>query len=423
MSELNETPSSAGYEKALSLLHNCCTPDGFLASTTDSANYRRIWARDGVILSLAALMTEDQELLHGVRATLTTLANHQGPHGEIPSNVDTMLERVSYGGTSGRVDSNLWFIIGCAEYYKASEDREFLEMVLPHVERVRFLLGAWEFNNRGLLYVPLAGDWADEYIQSGYILYDQLLYLQAQRSICSLHAELYGSEDHTLIEHLSRLRHLIRTNFWFNGEAEVVPDDAYHPVMYQRGSEAASKSLGKFWLPFFSPSGYGYRFDAFANVLASLFNVADERRRDIVDRYIQEKLLGEDNNYHLLPAFWPPIETHDEDWKHLQRTFSYSFKNNPYEFHNGGRWPMLTGFYVAALVKRAKTVEARRFLECIHQANALEKNGEDWVFPEFVHGKELTPCGTLHQGWSAAAAIIAEHALKGDSVFRIEDHD
>ncbi len=413
-----------GYEHALELLHRCCTPDGFLASITDRANYRRIWARDGVVLSLAALLTQDQELIHGVRSTLTTLAHYQGPHGEIPSNIDPLLERVSFGGSSGRVDSNLWFIIGCAEYYKATGDHDFLEMILPHIEKVRFLLGAWEFNNRGLIYVPQAGDWADEYIHTGYILYDQLLYLQAQRSICFLHAELSGSEDHTLIEHLSRLRHLIRTNYWFNGASvEVVPDDAYHPVMYQRGSVAAKKSLGKFWLPFFSPSGYGYRFDAFANVLASIFNVADERRRDIVDQYISENLLGEDGNDYLLPAFWPVIESQDEDWKHLQRTFSFSFRNNPYEFHNGGRWPMITGFYVAALAKRGKMEQAAEFLAGIHCANALEHDGQPWSFPEFIHGQKLTPCGTLHQGWSAGAAIIGEHTFRGERLFRIEDHD
>ena len=416
-------PFGEGYSKALELLQRSCTPDGFLASTTDSANYRRIWARDGVILSLAALLTGDTGLINGVRSTLETLATNQGPHGEIPSNVDTKLERVSYGGTSGRVDSNLWFIIGCTEYYKATGDSDFLEKILPRLEKVRFLLGAWEFNNRGLLYVPQAGDWADEYIHSGYILYDQLLYLQAQRSICSLHAELYGSEDHTLIDHLSRLRHLIRTNYWFNGAVELVPDDAYHTVMYQRGSQAAAKSLGKFWLPFFSPSGSGYRFDAFANVLASLFNVADERRRDIVDNYIAENLLGENADNYLLPAFWPVIESQDEDWKHLQRTFSYSFRNNPYEFHNGGRWPMITGFYVAALAKRGKHDVAQRFLQGVHRANALERDGESWSFPEFVHGMNNTSCGTLHQGWSAGAAIIGEHALRGEMPFRIEDHD
>ncbi len=418
-----DTAFGEPYQQAIRLLYRCSTPDGFLASTSDSANYRRIWARDGVIIGLAALISGERELQHTFRNTLLTLARHQGPHGEIPSNVDTMLERVSYGGTSGRVDSNLWFIIGCAEYWKASGDRDFLEQILPHIEKVRFLLGAWEFNTRGLIYVPQAGDWADEYIHSGYILYDQLLYLQAQRSICALHADLYGSEDHTLIERLSRLRHLIRSNYWFDNGHDEPPDDAYHPVMYQRGSQAAGQSAGKFWLPFFNPSGYGYRFDAFANVLASLFNVADERRRDIVHRYIEEQLPGGDGMGYLLPAFWPVIDTQDEDWKHLQRTFSFSFRNNPYEFHNGGRWPMLTGFHVAALARHGEQAAAKRFLAAIHTANALEADGEPWSFPEFVHGRDFTPHGTLHQGWSAAAAVIGEHALQGASLFRIEDHD
>jgi len=43
---------------------------------------------------------------------------------------------------------------------------------MPAIEKVVFLLGAWEFNNRGLLYVPATGDWADEYVHNGYILYD-----------------------------------------------------------------------------------------------------------------------------------------------------------------------------------------------------------------------------------------------------------
>ena len=151
-----------GYDRAVKVLTHCATVDGFLASPTDSANYRRIWARDGVIIGLAALLTGYHDLGETLKHTLQTLARYQGPHGEIPSNVDPVSQRVSYGGTTGRVDSNLWFVIGCGEYWHATGDEEFLEQMLPAIEKVRFLLGAWEFNNRGLLYVPQAGDWADE---------------------------------------------------------------------------------------------------------------------------------------------------------------------------------------------------------------------------------------------------------------------
>lgn len=100
----------------------------------------------------------------------------------------------------------------------------------------------------------------------------------------------------------------------------------------------------------FSPSGYGYRFDAFANVLASLLGVADDTQCNRVDAFIAEEINNAD--LPLLPAFHPVIEPVDEDWEELQVMFSYTFKNKPYEFQNGGLWPMVTGFYVVDLARR-----------------------------------------------------------------------
>ena len=156
--------NTQGYQKALELLYDCSRKEGFLASPTDNDNYRRIWGRDGVIVGLAALMSAEKDLIDTFRATLETLARNQGPHGEIPSNVDPQNGRVSYGGMAGRIDTDLWFVIGCGEYWKETEDESFIDQMLPAINKVHFLLGAWEYNNRGLLYVPATGDWADEYI-------------------------------------------------------------------------------------------------------------------------------------------------------------------------------------------------------------------------------------------------------------------
>lgn len=410
-----------GYERAKALLCECATPNGFLASPTDSANYRRVWARDGAIVALASLLTGEHELINATRATFLTLAEHQGPHGEIPSNVDTVADRVSYGGTAGRVDADLWFVIGCGEYWHASQDHEFIEAVLPALEKVRFLLGCWEFNARGLLYVPPTGDWADEYLQSGYVLYDQLLYLQAQRTFAAIHRHLHGGDDHVLQERISRLAHLIQDNYWFDEDGDAIPDDAYHEVLYDKGREAASPHCaGHHWLPFFSPHGYGYRFDAFANVLASLLDVADDDRREQVDMFIENNLVNEE--LALLPAFHPVIRPVDEDWQDLQMTFSYTFKNRPFEYHNGGLWPMLTGFYVADLASRGHEARAKRFLEAVHRANALVLDDVEWSFPEYVNGKTFEAGGTPHQAWSAAAAVIGQHCLEGARLFKLRDH-
>ncbi|MGD2075028.1 MAG: glycoside hydrolase 100 family protein [Gammaproteobacteria bacterium] len=410
-----------GYRRALDLMHACVTEDGFVASPTDSHNYRRIWGRDGSILALAALLSGEHALIESAKRTFATLAEYQGPHGEIPSNVDPVSGRISYGGTAGRVDADLWFIIGCGECWQATGDDAFLEPLVPAIEKVRFLLGAWEFNSRGLLYIPLTGDWADEYLHNGYVLYDQLLYLQVQRTLARMHAAVHGSSDHALLERISRLRHLIRANYWFTAD-DGVPDDAYHPVLYEKGRQAATPHCADHhWMPSFAPSGYGYRFDAFANVLAALLGVADARQCNRVDEFIAEELMQD--KLPLLPAFYPVIKPVDEDWQELQMMFSYTFKNRPFEFHNGGLWPLVTGFYVADLAARGRDEQARRYLGGLHRANALPMEGEDWSFPEYVHGQRLEAGGTRHQGWSAAAAVLGHHAVQGEAPFRIDDRE
>ena len=413
-----QSSKSDAYPQAIDLLHRCLTVDGFLASPSQQDNYRRIWARDGVIISLAALLTDDIELIRACKNTLKTLARYQGPYGEIPSNVDTVTDRVSYGGTTGRVDAGLWFIIGCAEYWMATGDDSFIEEMLPTLEKSRFLLGAWEFNSRGLIYVPQAGDWADEYLHAGYVLYDQLLYLQAQRSLYRIHTHIQQTDDHRFLERIAHLKHLIQDNYWFNDESPG--DNIYHEVLYEKGLQAAESCINNYWLPFFAPTGYGYRFDAFANILVSLFDVANEAQSEHVDSFIAGITPDE---ICLVPAFYPVIKPEDKDWKELQMIFSYSFKNNPYEFQNGGLWPMLTGFYVADLAQRGKQQIAENYLKGIDTANMMAYHKQEWSFPEYINGKNFTPGGTLMQGWSAAATLIGQHCLQGKTLFRIDGND
>jgi hypothetical protein len=405
-------------DRALSLVKKCITPHGFLANLNETDNYRRIWGRDGIIIGLAALMSEDENMTEAMCRTLETLARYQGPHGEIPSNVDPQSGRISYGGTTGRVDANLWFIIGCGEYWQATKDHDFIERLLPVIEKVAFLLGAWEFNNRGLLYVPATGDWADEYLHNGYILYDQLLYLQALRTLYHLHREVGRGGEDALQDKIGQLKRMIQANYWFGSE-DTIPDDVYHEILYKKGYKAADHCARRYWLPFFSPHGYGYRFDGLANVLASLLDVATSSRQQSVDAYIDQEIVTA--GIRLLPAFYPVIQPLDKDWEDLQMTFSYSFKNRPYEFHNGGLWAMITGFHVADLARREKTHLAITYLSGIHSANAMAMADRPWSFPEYVHGHDYTPGGRPHQCWSASAAMMGHYAIKGKEVFRIHE--
>jgi GH15 family glucan-1,4-alpha-glucosidase len=96
-----------------------------LASAQDISNYKRVWARDGVICGLAALASGDEELIATFRLTLETLTNNQHENGTIPSNVMTNEDvvEVSYGGLAGRVDAVTWFVIGICQY-------AFIQMIL-----------------------------------------------------------------------------------------------------------------------------------------------------------------------------------------------------------------------------------------------------------------------------------------------------
>ena len=409
-----------GYSKSIDFLKECITPYGFVASTNDVANYKRIWGRDGSIMSIAALLTDDAELITCTRDTLETLMKHQGPHGEIPSNYDFKTGEISFGSTAGRVDSDLWFLIACGQYLRKREDKKIFNLAIESIEKVRFLLGAWEFNSRGLLYVPITGDWADEYVHHGYILFDQVLYYRAQLEVSAIHKFLLKSSESELVEKSNHLKNLIKTNYWFDGnEKNVDMGYVYHDILYKKGLKTSGEKNLKHWYSFFTPAGYGYRFDALANILVSLFGIATKEQSDLVDEYIKSEVLVDD--VFLIPAFHPVITPQDKNWEELKMSFSYTFKNNPYEFHNGGLWPFLTGFYAADLARRGKTDLAKKFLVGIHKANKMKRHGRNWSFSEYIHGKKIIPEGMDHLGWNAATAVIAHHALQGEHIISEND--
>jgi hypothetical protein len=251
------------------------------------------------------------------------------------------------------------------------------------------------------------------------VLYDQLLYLQAQRGLGAVHAARHGGADHALDERIARLTHLLQANYWFDAAADgespaEPPADVYHEVLYHKGREAAEHVRGAYWLPFFSPHGYGTRFDGMANVLVSLLGVADAAREEAVDAYVDELV---DEEVLLLPAFDPVITPRDAYWDELQMSFSYTFKNQPYEYHNGGLWPLVTGLYAASLTRRDLPERARRFRDAVHRANRRGRDGETWSFSEYLHGRTHEPGGTAPMGWSAAAAVIADAYVEGERLF------
>lgn len=388
------------YARALDVLRACSSPAGFLASPSDVDNYARVWARDGVITGLAALVSGEPDLIKTLRQTLETLASYQGPHGEIPSNVSTDGRKVSYGHLVGRVDAVLWYVIGVCAYIRTTHDTHFQETMRSSVEKALFLAGCWEYNTRGLIYTPLSGNWADEYVQHGYVLADQALYVLALQRAGDVFAHSIWSEKATL------LRELLALNYW--PRSALVDDPRiYHPHAYR---VQASQGEPAYWLSTFSPSGYTTTFDGLAHALTLLAEIGSHDQRKQAEEYVER--LEQETGSALLPAFWPVIQPGDSAWTALEANHLYGqLKNQPYTYHNGGLWPVLTGLYAVGLTRYGYLQRARRLLGALAAANAQGRDGSTWDFAEYHHGQTHEPMGTRHAAWSAAATILAHQAL------------
>ncbi|RME54731.1 glycogen debranching protein [Candidatus Woesearchaeota archaeon] len=391
------------YSKSLSLLKNCSTRFGFLASLEKSDNYKRIWARDSMITSLAALLTDSKPLHRQVKYSLLTLCKYQHKHGMIPSNVEPFFNKVSYGGSAGRIDSLLWFLIGFGQYVKRTNDRSMLKRCYKKFKRSYSLVHLYEFNEKGFIYVPQGGDWADQYINEGYILYDQLLYYKALEEFIYVRKRL-GKDVDKYENILSSLRKKILVNYWLE-KRHANSKYVYNKVLYKIFS--SKKNYSKpYLLPYFNPSGYGNRFDAFANILALHFNILSDVKKNSLLNYIS--LNFSSRTKHLIPAFYPVITSKDREWDDLRNNYLTEFRNKPYHYHNGGLWPMLTAFYACYLSHKNKP-SALKYLDAINHANSLPSNS--WHFHEYLSGKSFRALGTKYMAWNAASSIMAYECI------------
>ena len=378
------------YEEALELLKNCSTDKGFIASAIDKDNYKRIFGRDSIITGLAALMTKDKILIKQTKKSLETLLKNQSETGQIPSNVSLDEEKVSYGGPAGRVDSNLWLVIGFSQYVKRTKDLSFLKKHIERIDKIMFLLKCYEFNNKNLIYTPKSGNWADEYLQEGYVLYDEVLYYRSLEEYAYL-LKTVGKDNKEVIGKANKVKKIILTNFWPEKENEYV----YHKPVFEK---AVKKP---YLLAYFNPAGYGLKFDGFGNSLALHFNILDEEKEKELLEYVKKHFTSKTK--YLIPAFYPAIRREDKQYELLRNNYSHRFKNKPYEYHNGGLWPVITGFF--ASTRKANT---EKYIKGINWANNLRNNS----FTEFVNAKTMRGSGTKYLAWSAAGEIIARKSLE-----------
>lgn len=367
-------------QEAIEIIRKAITAEGILASAQQRDNYARVWARDSMMTGYAGILINDEEILAGLEKSILTLAKHQAENGQIPSNV--VNDRASYGTHVGRTDATTWWIVVTCEYLKIYQKAELKQRLEDKIFKALSCLKTWEYNQRGLVYSPLGGNWADEYVTSGYTLYDNVLRYWALKNA----AELYQSNE--LQDQAVYIRNLIQDNY----SKTESQSPKYHETAYSK-----TEFKPYFWASL-NANGYDVRFDLAGNALAILLDF--ELNFEAFSEFLED--LHTQFGHWMLPVFYPVIYPGDYDWKLLENNYSYSFKNEPHHFHNGGSWPIFLGWLCLGLKRKGWAEIPGKILSQYEQL--MQEKG--FHFREYYSSDKLLPLGTDQLCFSASGYLI-----------------
>jgi glycogen debranching enzyme len=386
--------------KAQDVLKRECSPLGLMASPE---GYPHVWARDSVITGLGASLTPGHE--DCLRTSLHTLAGQQSELGAIPNNVSVATGRLDHTN-AGSVDSNLWYIVGHYINHRLTGNTDFLRDHWPSLERALLWLRYQDSNGCGLLEVHEAADWADLLANRFNILYDNVLWYAALKAMATM-ADTLGEHWARYADMASDVRHKLRIVLWVGPEnkGEWGPDCPGHTEWRHTLSQVDPVLVKRpFFLPYVAFRDCGDYCDVFGNLLAVLFGVANLAQEKRILDYLHQVGIAEPYPVRVLH---PVLHPGNKDWREYYRNNNL---NLPEQYHNGGIWPFVGGFYVAVLVKTGRMDEARRQLEKLAKVNRLGMEDE-WEFNEWCHGRTGRPMGYPHQAWSAGMYIYAQRCV------------
>jgi glycogen debranching enzyme len=412
-----QSPIDEARQRALELLEQCITEVGIKASV-ERSGYPLVYARDSMITALGAALAPEGRFREGYRASLDTLGRLQTDLGYIHRaiHLDTMSKDCN---AHGSVDSNLWFILGHYNFYRHFGELEFLRNNWPKIERAFLWLRYQDFNDCGLLEVHEAGDWEDLISIRGNVLYDNALFAYAWDVMVDL-AELVGADAGPYLGRGATVREKINLLLWITRGGKdwrnpsVAERVAAITESHQEWHWAAEPMLGILWerpfyLQYVTYRDYGDYFDLLGNSLAVLTGLADDSKTGQILDYVYR--AGIDLPYPG-KAMYPVIQPDHRHWREYYRNRNL---NLPHQYHNGGIWPMVGGFYVAALVKAGRQSEAEHQLGQLAAANRQGLRRE-WEFNEFLHGLTGRPLGAVGNAWSAGMYLFAYQAVHDGKV-------
>jgi hypothetical protein len=375
------------------LLKRNSTPAGILAASpgprADKRGYLAIFGRDAAVCAIGMALSGDKELEDAAAAGLHTLARHQAPNGQIAKFVDLQKEEADFWYL-GCIDSTLWWLIALALLDRRRSGGGLRRRYAGRIRLAIQWLLAQEHQRFFLLQQNEASDWADIMPRSGFVLYSNTLWYFVKR--------LYGLERAS------------ETHAYFNG--------LFHPFSAALAEYRRARLLNDYvlrrgrnrdlYLSFVNFSFFGEEGDVFGNVLAVLLGLADRRA---TDRTLDALIRARVSVPYPIRVVTRPIKRNHSLWRPYMARHRQNFV---WQYHNGGIWPMVGGFWIAALVAAGRSELAQKEVVKLARVLALRK----WAFTEWLQGKTLAPRGMPGQSWNAAAFLMAEHAVStGETAF------
>jgi len=154
------------------------------------------------------------------------------------------------------------------------------------------------------------------------------------------------------------------------------------------------------------------RFDLLGNSLAILSGIASPSRTNELVTWIEAECKAFKENgelaFDLPPNFFPYIKPGDPEWRPR-----YEEYNRPGEYHNGGIWPFICGFYIAALIAAGRHRLAEKKLNMLTKlVRPACRNKVEYRFNEWLRAQDGTPQGQDCETWSAAMYLYAAHCVE-----------
>lgn len=353
------------------LLHNAHGPFHGLPRTA-GWGYPEPYTRDLMFSILGIAVSCNPKLLESIRRVLETLAKNQTVHGHIPSLVHDSDDR-------GSSDTTPLFLLGTGIFRKVMNEPDFLTEA---VEKALTWMEYQSPSDRYLVAQQPTSDWRDEQWVTGYGLFVNTLVYSYLRML--------GKDERAdkVRDEMSRFTITGGTIHHHVHEGLVVKHKPYYALWSYKIHSSE-------------------RFDLLGNSLAILSGLASPSRADDMISWIEEECANMRKRgelaVNLPPNFFPFIKPDDPDW--LPR---YEIFNKPGDYHNGGIWPFICGFYVAALVAAKKYTLAREKLIALTIHIKVSYSGDvTFGFNEWLKAQDGKPMGQDWQTWSAAMYLYA----------------